>query len=353
MPAGISAATIAGLALETVSGTYTAPTKFFPLVSESLNYQQDTQWRKVLRGQVDAFGAIPGNAHTEGDISIEALDDVVPYFLDAARGALVATGAGPKTYTFTPNANAIPAKTLSLTIVRNGIVFGYTGVVVSSYTFTLNNGTLMFNASLVGADEAVQSSPTAVWPTSVPYGTGMYSFEIPSGTPVTDADSFEFQVDDNASPQYRLRSGGFRGATFVAFGDRSSSIKTERDFVARTEYDAYKALTAQAIKFAAVNGTASITINATTAIKDTYTVNEGGTRNRNNSDRAPRTEDAAWWLRRGQETDLRRSPPAAHHDEDGDPRPGAEGCTGRDRDDEPEGDRVRLSEVHRRPQPLR
>jgi hypothetical protein len=276
MPAGISAATIAGLALETVSGTYTAPTKFFPLVSESLNYQQDTQWRKVLRGQVDAFGAIPGNAHTEGDISIEALDDVVPYFLDAARGALVATGAGPKTYTFTPNANAIPAKTLSLTIVRNGIVFGYTGVVVSSYTFTLNNGTLMFNASLVGADEAVQSSPTAVWPTSVPYGTGMYSFEIPSGTPVTDADSFEFQVDDNASPQYRLRSGGFRGATFVAFGDRSSSIKTERDFVARTEYDAYKALTAQAIKFAAVNGTASITINATTAIKDTYTVNEGG-----------------------------------------------------------------------------
>jgi hypothetical protein len=276
MPAGISAATVAGLALETVSGTYTAPTKFFPLVSESVNYQQDTQWRKVLRGQVDPFGAIPGNAHTEGDVSIEALDDVVPYFLDAARGALVATGAGPKTYTFTPNANAIPNKTLSLTFQRNGITFGYTGVVVSSYTFTINNGTLMFNCSLVGADEASQTNPTPVWPTSVPYGTGMYSFEIPSGTPITDADSFEFQVDDNASPQYRIRSGGFRGATFVSYGDRSSAIKTERDFASRTEYDAYKALTAQAVKFSATNGASSITINATTAIKDSYQVNEGG-----------------------------------------------------------------------------
>jgi hypothetical protein len=277
MPPGISAATVAGLALETTSGTYLAPTKFFPLVSESLNYQQDTQWRKVLRGQVDVFGAIQGNAHTEGDISIEALDDVVPYFLDAARLTVVKTGAGaPFTYTCTPNANAIPNKTLSLTIVRNGIVFAYTGVVVSSYTFTLNNGTLMFNASLVGADEAVQSSPTPTWPTSVPYGTGMYTFEIPTATAITDADTFEFQVDDNASPQYRLRSGGFRGATFVAFGERSSAIKTERDFTSRTEYDAYKALTAQAIKFAAVNGAASITVNATTAIKDTYQVNEGG-----------------------------------------------------------------------------
>jgi hypothetical protein len=276
MPPGISAATIAGLALETTSGTYLAPTKFFPMVSESLNYTQDTQWRKVLRGQVDPFGAIPGNAHTEGDFSLEALDDVVPYFLDAARGTLVKSGTGPFVYTFTPNANAIPAKTLSLTVVRNGIVFGYTGVVVGSYTFTVNNGELMFNCSLVGADEAVQSAPTPTWPTSVPYATGMYSFEIPTATPVTDADTFEFQVDDNATPQYRLRSGGFRGATFVSFGDRSSSIKTERDFVTRTEYDAYKALTSQALKFSAVNGTASIVINATTAIKDTYQVNEGG-----------------------------------------------------------------------------
>jgi hypothetical protein len=275
MPVGIGASTIVGLALETTPNTYLAPTKYIPLLSENLNWVQDINWRRPLRQMTDPLGAVPGNAHVEGDLTMEALDDVIPYFLDASRGNLVKTGTGPFVYTFTPNTSALPGKTLSLTIVRNGIVFGYVGCVVSSFTFTLDNGMLRYNVTVMGSDEATQATPTPVWPTSVPYGMGMYTYVV-AGSTITDADTFEFQNDDNASPEYRLRGGGVRGASYIRYGERSASIKSNRDFTSRTDYDAYKTLTSQTLSFTATNGTASIALAANAVIKDTYDITLGG-----------------------------------------------------------------------------
>lgn len=274
MTYGVGAGGIMGIALETVSGTYVAPTKYVPFNNESLNYTQETNFRRVIRNSPDVSYAVPGNAHIAGDIEMDALDDIVPYFMNASRMTVVKTGTTPNfTYTGTPNALATPAKTMSITVVRNGIVFGYTGCVVSSFTFGLDDGTMTYSASILGADEAVQSAPTPTWPTTTPFGMGQYDIQIPTASSVTDADTFEFQVEDNGEPQFRLKTPG-RGANFIKFGEREVTLHLERDFQSRTDYDAFKALTSQTITLLATKGANnSVSILAPVAIKDTYEVN--------------------------------------------------------------------------------
>src|SRR5262245_12341407 len=160
-------------------GVYVAPTKYIPFMSESLTSTQATIWRRPIRQSADIIGAVPGNFNVAGDISIEGMEDCVVYFLYGSRMSIVKTGTTNLTYTCTPTANAIPYNTLSITVVRNGIVFGFTGCVVTSQTFTQNDGIFMYNFSIIGRDEAVQSLPTATWPTTVPFGAGQWNIEIP------------------------------------------------------------------------------------------------------------------------------------------------------------------------------
>lgn len=273
MAVGINASGFIGIAFETTPGTYTAPTKFVPITSENLKYEQNTTWRRPIRQTPDVVGPVAGDSFINGDINMEALHDTVPYFIHASRNTFVKSGAGPYTYTYTPSAAAIPTtgRTLSITVVRNGIVFGYTGCIVSKFKFTIDNGMLMFMPSIVGASEAVQSLPTATWGTTTPIGAGNYNLQIPTATQVFDADKFEFTVDDNGVPQYRLKSTG-TGAQFANWGERSVSLSVTRDFQDRTDYDAFKALTSQGVQLTATNGTYSFAISAATAIKDTYEV---------------------------------------------------------------------------------
>jgi hypothetical protein len=277
MAYGVGAGGIMGIALEAVSGTYVAPIKYVPFNSESLNYVQDTNFRRAIRNSPDVTFAVPGNAHVEGDIEMDAFDDVLPHFMTASRMTVVESGSTPNfIYTGTPNALATPAKTLSITIVRNGIVYGYTGCVVGSFTFGIDEGTLTYNASIVGADEAVQSAPTPTWPTTTPFGAGQYDIQIPTASTVTDVDTFEFQVEDNAEPQFRLKTPG-RGANFVKFGEREVTLSLEKDFQTRVEYDAFKAMTSQSITLTATKGVNNnVAITIPVALKDTYEVNLDG-----------------------------------------------------------------------------
>jgi hypothetical protein len=276
MAVGIGAGGIAGLAFEVTPGTYVAPTKFFPFNSETITVPQETVFRRPIRQSADIIGAVAGNYHPMGDIEMEALEDVVIYFLYASRTAIVKSGATNFTYTITPTSAAVPVRTLSLTLVRNGIVFGYTGMVTSSFAFGISDGLLTFKINVLGRDEASQSTPTATWPTSVPFGAGMYSIEIPTATPVLDTDTFEWTVEDNGEAQFRLKSTG-RGAQFINYGERNSTMTLERDFESRTDFDAFKNVTAQSITISATKGANnSISLLAPVAIKDTYEVGLSG-----------------------------------------------------------------------------
>lgn len=259
-------------------GVYQAPTKFVPFLSETVKYVQDTVWRRPIRQTADITGASPGNVHIEGDFELEVLEDVLPYFMYCARTTCAKTGSSPNfVYTFTPTSAAIPPRTFSLTIERTaGVVFGYTGCVVSSLKFTVNNGLLQVTVSIIGRDEASAATPTPVWPTSNVFGAGQYSIEIPTGTPVFDTDVFEFDIDDQAVPDFRLKNTG-RGAQLVHYGERNCTTHFERDFVDRVDYDAFKAYTSQALTITASKGINNlVTLNVQQAIKDTYEVNLSG-----------------------------------------------------------------------------
>lgn len=279
MAAGIGAAGIVGIAREATPGTYVAPEYYIPIRSESLAFDQETIFTRPIRGVADPVWAVAGNVAVGGDIEFEVLPDALVYLLYGARVSINKTGAGPYVYTFTPThvgQKSGANSTLSVTVVRNGIVFGYTQCVVGQLELTVDNGLFVATVTVLGKDEAVQSAPTPTWPTDSPIGAGSYVVEIPTASQVYDTDSFTFTVNDNPEHAYRLRDNG-RGAQFTKFGEREVTLSVERDFDNRTDYDAYKALTAQEITVKAsqdVDNYVQFVLNA--GIKDTYEIGLDG-----------------------------------------------------------------------------
>jgi len=276
MAVGIGAGGFMGLAFETTYGTYAAPTKYFPIKSEGFKFMQDTYWRRVIRANVVTWlGAADWFSHIEGDLEMELMEDALPYFLYASRNTIVKSGAGAdKTYVTTPTAVASSSslpKTLSITIVRAGVTFGYVGCVVGKMSFSSDDtGVPMMTISVVGSDEASQSLPTPTWlVTSTAFGAGMYSIEIPTATAVFDCNGFTFEVDDTPEPQFRLNNS--RKATFIKFGERSTTLQTTRDFDGRTEYDLFKALTATSVTVSCTkSATKKVTFKLPNAIREAY-----------------------------------------------------------------------------------
>lgn len=270
---GVGASGFVGIAPEVTSGTYVAPTYFLNLRGESLKYVQEPLWRRLLRGTADVSGVLAGNTRVEGTIEIEIIEDALVNLLRAARGTITKTGSStPWTYAYAPNQVAVPAKTLSITVVRNGVAFGYTGCVVSALSMTTDNGLLVGTFTIIGNDESNQTVPTATFSNILPYSTNKYSIEIPTATQVFDTENFTFTLNDNAAAQYRLKNTGL-GAQFVKFGERSVELAMNRDFLNRTEFDAFKALTAKSVRIKAVKSSSqSVQITMPVAILDTYDI---------------------------------------------------------------------------------
>lgn len=274
MTQDIAATGFVGWAFETGgAGVYAAPTKFAPLEGEGLKYANSDKTRRLIRGVADSLGQLAGPFHVEGDLTFEALPDVVPYFLYASRNTVVKTGTNPFVYVGTPQHGALPntGRTLSITIVKSGIAMGYVGCVVSQLSFTGEDGVLKFTASVIGRDEANQSVPAYVGTNQAPFTHGMYTMGSPTGTTVLDVDSWTFAVNDNAKPNNRYTNT--RAATFVNFGEREATLQMSRDFINRTEYDEFKAVTARSVRVQADNGaSAQIRLTMTVSTKDDYTI---------------------------------------------------------------------------------
>jgi hypothetical protein len=266
----LGASGIMGIALEETSGTYTAPVKFVPFDSESLKWSQENVERRPIRNTPSLVGMIRGDGHIEGDITFDVTVDILIWFLAASRCTYTKTGTAPSlTYKFTPVPVAVPTKTMSITIKRGNETSGYTGCVVGGFTLSVDDsGAFKMTVTIVGNAESTQTAPTAVWPTTLPFGAGMYRLEIPTATQVFDTDKYEFVVEDNAEAQNRLKNT--LGAQFVKFGENSTSVKVERDFETRAELDQYKALTAKSLTFQAIQGTDSVKIETGVSYIESY-----------------------------------------------------------------------------------
>ena len=273
MPAGIGAAGSVGVAFETTPGTYVAPTKFIPVRSESLHFMQEINFtRPIIKTSVEPVHAVKGPAHVEGDIEWEVLHDCLPYFLHAGRYTVVKSGSAPSfIYTYTPAATAQEAnETLSITVVRNNQVFGYTGCVLAGMTLTVDNGMLVGTMRMMGRNEATQADPTETFPQTVPFGADAYTLEVPTATAITDAGSFSFEVDESAEAQFRL---GSLAAQYIGYGERNVTAEIERDFIDKTQYDLFKALTAQSVHLRAedpLDADNFLDITLHSAVQDSY-----------------------------------------------------------------------------------
>ena len=276
MAVGIGGAGSLGIAHEATPGTYAAPTQFLPIRNESLNFINEVQYTRPIMGVVDPVHAIAGPQRVEGDIEFEVLSDMLAFLLYGARMTVVKTGAGPYNYVFTPSPAAeAPNKELSLTVVRNAQVFGYFGCAVTSLEFSVDNGVLICTAGILGRGESTEAAPTESFPTTPPFGADDYTIEIPTGAPITDADTLSWSLDDSGEAVYRL--GNAQQAAFVMFGERDLTCSIERDFESKTDYDSFKSLTEQELRFLISQGANNqIEILTRAAIKSSYEVNLSG-----------------------------------------------------------------------------
>lgn len=281
MPLDIGASGFVGIAPETTAGTYAAPTKFFPIRSESLAWTQDTNWRRVIRGTADVLGGVAGNGNVEGDIEMELLEDVLPHFLRAARGTITKTAMGGATpthyeYAFVPSSVAIPPNTMSITVVRAGTVFSYLGCVVGGMNFGVDNDMATVTFNMLGRREAVAAAPVPAYNADdQPFGAGQWSIQIPTATQVFDADGFGLTINDNATAQNRLKNS--LGAQFVSYGERDVELSLDRDFVDRTEYDLFKALTERSLRVRTEKSAEKwVQFTTPATIIDSYDVGLGG-----------------------------------------------------------------------------
>ncbi len=270
----VGAVGIVGIAEETTPGTFVNPTKFFPIISETLQYKQTTTWRETIRGIADIIGAVPGNSEITGDITVELLSDVLPYFLRCSRNTLTMTGvSAPYTYVSTPTHSAQPIKTMSIAVLRNGQWFAYAGCVVSEIEITIDDKQPQMKFVIVGQSETTPSlTVTPTWTDASPFGAGMYNIQIPTATNIFDCDKVTLTINDNAKSEWRLKSGT-TGPQYILFGKRAVTLKLDRDFTDLTEYNEFLALTASSITIQATNGANDgITFKLPAVIANTYDI---------------------------------------------------------------------------------
>lgn len=262
------------LAFETTMGTYVAPTVFVPILSESLEYTEDKYLSEQIRQQSIHSEAKPSYYHVEGDIEMEVDPNFLPYFLYLARHTVTKTGAGPYVYKYVPNsagtastaAGTTAQKTASITVVKNGEVFGYAGCCLSGFEFSVDtdNGVLMFTANVMGLSEAVAADPTEAWVAPLLLGADSHRIVLDAagtapgfaGAVDVNHNGFTFGVNFNASPENRVRAD--RGASYISYGITEGTIGAEIDFLTRTDYDNFKSTNKRAIRMESLIGGATL-----------------------------------------------------------------------------------------------
>ena len=272
MPAGLGGGGWVAISLETVMGTYqpptTAGTVWVPILDESFVYTETKYYSPQIRQQTIVSDVQQSYYHIEGDIHMEVDPNFDPYFLYCSRHNITKTGAvAPYTYKFTPGSQGsvfggtgANPRTASITIVRNGIGFGYAGCVAAGYEYTLDNGVLLVTYNMLGLSETdVGSLGTPVWTDPHLFGAAAHSVYVAASgvTPVfttndKNFNGFTFTANFNGAAQNRVVPD--RAATYISYGETEANYNTELDFVDKTEYTNFKNAATRAVRLESVRG---------------------------------------------------------------------------------------------------
>lgn len=284
MPAipGLGGGGSVGLAFETVMGTYVPPTIFVPVLSESLEYTTEPYLSEQIRQQSIHSEAKPSYYHVEGDIELEVDPQNIVYFLYATRHTITKSGTAPSTYKFVPNSAAVAgtasgpttAKTLSITVVRNDVTFGYVGCVLGGFEFNIDtdDGILMATLNILGLSEATQANPVEAWTAPDLLGADAHYLRLDTagaaptfaGSPDVNHNGITFGANFNAEAANRIRAD--RGASYITFGITEGTVSAEIDFLSRADYDFFTAVNKRSIRVESLNGGATLAL-ATSGVR--------------------------------------------------------------------------------------
>ena len=288
MPAGLGGSGYLAFTFEVAVGTYlpptTAGTVFMPILSESLHYVEDKYYSEQIRQQTIDSDVKSGYYHIEGDVVMEADANFLPYLLYCSRHSITKTGAAdPWTYDFVPSqagststaASGAVQRTASLSVIRNGLGFGYGGCTVNTMEWVIENGVLRVTFGVVGVNEQQPGGlGTPTWSAPELFGADAHSVYVAAsgvsptfGAASTDFNGFTAKMNYNAEAQNRIVAN--RGASYVSFGKTEAGYTTELDFVSRTEYDNFKAATTRAVRLESVRPTGTFAA-STEGVQITY-----------------------------------------------------------------------------------
>jgi hypothetical protein len=302
MPAGLGGGGYLAIKHEAVMGTYLDPatvgTLFVPILSESIQYSEDKYYSEQIRQQVIESEQKPSYYHVEGDVVMEVDTAFLPYFLHASRFTITKTGAAaPFTYKYVPNpagsattgAGAAVRKTASITVVRNGIGFGYAGCVMGGMEFTIEDGTLRVTFNVFGLSESTPGAlGTPTWAAAKLLGADAHQVFVDAAgiapafaTPATNFNGYTVNINHNPEAQNRIRSD--RSASYISFGKTEGTLSTQLDFESKTEFDNYKASTKRAYRLQSIGDGAAwaatqdgVRIDFNRASYDSYELGLGG-----------------------------------------------------------------------------
>jgi hypothetical protein len=289
MPAGLGGGGYVGFAFESTLGTFvdtsTGTPIWIPIISENLHYVEDKYYSEAIRQQTIDNDVKSSYYHVEGDIVAEVDTNWLPMLLYCSRHSITKVGAAdPWTYTFKPSsagsastaASGAVARTCSLTIVRNGIGFGYAGCIVNNWEFTIENGVLRVTMGILGVSETTPAAiGTPSWSPPELFGADAHGIYVAAsgvsptfGAASTDFNGFTATFNYNAAAQNRIVAA--RSASYVSFGKTEAGYTTELDFVSKAEYDNFKAATTRAVRLESVRPSATAFAAATEAVQITF-----------------------------------------------------------------------------------
>lgn len=303
MPAGLGGSGWLAICLETTMGTYlpptTAGTLWVPILDESFVYTEDKYFSPQIRQQTIVSDAEQSFYHIEGDIHMEVDPAFLPYFLYCSRHIITkdtVTHAPQIIYKFAPSSAGAAStgsgtnpRTASITIVRNGVGFGYAGCVMGGYEFTIDNGVLLVTFNAFGLSEATPGAlGTPAWINPNLFGAAAHAVYVDNAgtapafaTPDLNFNGYTFTNTFNPSAQNRLTPS--RAATYISYGETEATYSTELDFITKTEYNNMVSNAARAVRLETIKGganwtaaTSGVRIDVNNSVYNTYTVNLSG-----------------------------------------------------------------------------
>jgi hypothetical protein len=276
MPAGLGGGGAVALVPEVTLGTYLDPSTagaiWIPIVSESLAYTEDKYYSEAIRQQTIDNDVKPSYYHVEGDIVAEVDVNWLVHALYCSRHTITKSGGpAPFTYKFVPSSagaastaasGAVP-RTASITVIRNGVGFGYAGCVVSQFEWTVENGVLRVTMSILGTSENDPPAlGTPTWLAPQLFGADAHTIYVDASGPTpafatadNNFNGFTATQNYNAAAQNRIVPN--RGATYISYGKTEAGYTTELDFLNKTEYTNFKNAATRALRFQSIDGGAT------------------------------------------------------------------------------------------------